>query len=75
MHLVSFLAPYLVVEGSIERVAHPSVVDQFMYHYLLLRVVRHIGGLQGETAMVVHQDQHVSPKVRGVVMVVEILIT
>lgn len=74
VHPVSFLVPHLEVEGSIEGVPHPSVEDQFMHHYLLLRVVRHIVGLRGETTMVVHQDQHVSPRVRGVVMVVEILI-
>lgn len=35
-----------------------------MHLYLLLRVVRHIAGLQGEAAMVACQDQHISPKAR-----------
>ncbi|MCF8704070.1 hypothetical protein L3055_11075, partial [Corynebacterium sp. MC-02] len=52
-HLVNSLVPHLEVKGSIKGVAHPSVEDQFMHHYLLLRVVRHIVGLQGEITMVV----------------------
>ena len=74
-HQVNFLVPHLEVEGSIEGVAHPSAEDQFMHRYPLLMEGRHIVGLQGEIAMIVRQDQHVSPRVRGVVMVVKILVT
>lgn len=54
MYPGSFLVPYLEVEASIEGVAHPSIEEKFIHHYLLLRVVRYIMGLQGETAMEIH---------------------
>lgn len=69
-HLVNSLVPHLEVKVSINGVARPSVKGRFMHHYLLLRVVRHITGLQVETTMVVHQGHD-----RSFVMVVEILIT